>query len=82
VGYFLLALVLFMAWHTDSRGRVAAVLDSVWGWLLPFGIFWKWGRARSTLGDWWPLWLGAPVFVVFRAGQRWTEEHEDRWPAR
>jgi len=81
--YVLLGVGLFMMWHSGprTRGKVAVVLDSRAGWVLPMGLFWKLGRTQGTLGNKWPLWFGALPFIAYRAGQNWTETHREP-PAR
>jgi len=75
--YVLTEAGLFLAWHSGAaaRANVARVLDSRAAWVLPSAIFWKLGRTQGTLGNKWPLLFGALPFIVYRAGEHWTEAH-------
>jgi hypothetical protein len=80
VGYvFVLPSLLFMVWHSGTawRTRVARLLDAAGAWWHPVGLFWKLGRTQRSLHDKWPIFFGAPVFVVYRAGQQWTDLHRE-----
>lgn len=74
-------LLLLAGWQVAAwRPRIVTLLESQWGWWVPFGLFWKLGRKQADSDVRWPYFFGLPAGWLYRAGAEFTLQSVDTKP--